>query len=217
MAIAFDTSVNQQTNGGTSSLTYSYTCTGANGCLVVAALIQSSQTITGITYAGSAMTQAASVSTTNVSAGETSYVFVLGAPATGANNVVITGSGAATIASVASSYTGAQSVSNVEASNTATGTGTNGTASVTTTTDNDWLVAYCRSNATVTSAGANTTLRGTPTALTMADSNAAQTPPGSFAQNFTAATGAQWGIIVVAIKPFAAAAAAGGTLLMMGV
>lgn len=216
-AIAFDTSVNQQTNSGGAALTFSFTTTGTNRFLVVGDLVQSSATISSATYSAVTMTQAATVSTANVASGETSYIHVLGAPASGANNVVLTPSASATVAAVASSYSGAQQTSVVEASNTATGTGNSGTASVTTITDNDWLVAYLRANGTISTAGANTTFRGTPGGLGMSDSNAVQTPPGSFAQNFTATGGTgEWGMIVIALKPFVEATSGKNFFMFMG-
>lgn len=198
MAIAFDNSIGQQTNAGTSSLTYTYTTSGTNRYLFVGAIIQSSQTISGITYAGVSMTQITSIPNDGVSANETAYLFGLANPTNGANNVVITGSGNATIASCASSYTGAQQTNSAEASNTATGNSGTATVSVTTITDNDWLVNFFRAQFSGT-AGSNTTIRSAASSFNMTDSNGVQTPPGSFSQTVTGGSNS-WSMQCMALK-----------------
>lgn len=203
MAIAFDTSVNQQTNGGGSTLTFAFTTTGTNRYLVVGAIIQGGATITDVSYGGVSMTQIASQSSANVSAGETSYLFGLANPASGSNNVVITGSGAATIAAVASSYTGAQQTDSSEASNTASGASGAVTVGVTTLTNNAWLVSFVRGQSAL-SASAGTTLRTTSGGLVMCDKGADLTPAGLYSVDLTTASNNNWAILAASLKPFGA-------------
>jgi len=99
MAIAFDAT----TDGGNTtatSLTYSHTCTGSNRILFVSVIgAIGSDNVTGATYAGAAMTlvdkQASARST---------YLFYLIAPATGANNVVVSAGSSSFIWSAAAPY-----------------------------------------------------------------------------------------------------------------
>lgn len=205
MAIAFDNSITQQTSDGSgNTLTFSFTTSGTNRYLLVAGIITGNNSITGITYGGVAMTQIATVDTSNVSGGQIAYMFGLANPASGANNVVCTGSATATLAFVASSYTGAQQTDTLEASGTATGASGTGTKSITTLTDNDWLVGWARGQSNA-SASTNTVFRPADNAgMAMMDTNAAQTPAGSYSLNFTTASNNNWGIIVAALKPFVA-------------
>jgi hypothetical protein len=103
MAIAID--VAQDGNKSTSNsaaLTYSHTC-AVDAVLYVWVGVGSSRTVT-VTYNGVSMTEIANEPETN---GDRGYLFFLGSPASGANNVVITPSGNTFIVAQSSSYTGA--------------------------------------------------------------------------------------------------------------
>lgn len=187
MAIVFDANLAETFNPA--SDTVSFTTSGTNRYLVVGILIQSSQTCTGVTYGGVAMTNLTSGSSSNVSTGETIYLWGLANPASGANNIVGSFSGAGTRVFIASSFTGAQQTTAVEATATpVNSTGTSASLSVTTITDNDWLVGFARAS-TNTTAGSNTTIRGAQSNINMMDSNAVQTPPGTFSLNFSDGSG----------------------------
>ena len=179
--------------------TVSYTTSGSNRYLVVGVLIQNNQTVTGVTYAGVAMTQLTSQVAGDVSTGETDYLFGLANPAIGTNNIVVTFSGTGTNGVGAVSYTGTQQTTAVEASGSNQNTGSASTQAVTTITDNDWLVGFARSGGNTT-AGTNTTILGAVSNINMMDSNAPQTPPGSYSLNFTGSGGTA--TQVIAIKPF---------------
>ena len=109
MAVAFDAA----TDGGEvlgTSLTFAHTCTGADRALVVGIFVNSTTDhITGVTYAGSAMTRQSTVSTGNVGR---IYIYTLLAPASGANNVVVS-SASTTFSAGAVSFTGVGAVSGV--------------------------------------------------------------------------------------------------------
>lgn len=100
MAIAFDA---KSTVGfDSSSQTLSHTCSGADRLLVVAIVIDGTETVTAITYAGVSMTQLVTVAPGNFRI----YLFYLLAPATGANNISVTLSGNQDVGIMAASYTG---------------------------------------------------------------------------------------------------------------
>ena|SRR3990167_984727 len=105
MAIAVDATSQGEIASGT-SLTVAHTCTGSNRALYVAvtAFFSPPPTVTA-TYAGVAMTQKAS---TLFGSGDAERITLLElvAPATGANNIVVTASGTAEIVLAALSLTG---------------------------------------------------------------------------------------------------------------
>ena len=88
MAVAFD-AVSSQQNAAATSQTISHTCTGANLVLYVitGGWDQTGRSIT-VTYAGTAMTE---IAVSDASTGnDKTWLFRLVAPATGANNIVVT-------------------------------------------------------------------------------------------------------------------------------
>lgn len=203
MAIAFDATTTIAINPPSDTL--SHTCTGTNRYLIVGTLIQGSQTCTGVTYNGVAMTQLATVSSSNISTGETIYLFGLANPSSGTNNIVASFSGGAVRGIMASSFTGAQQDSSTsEATNSGTGASGTATVSVTTLTDNDWLVGFARGESNTT-AGSGTTIRGATANINMMDSNGAKTPTGSYSLNFTTASNNNWASLVVALRPLTVA------------
>ena len=206
MAIAFDASTTPWARVDlTTTMTVSHTCTGSNRFIVVN--VGSNSTVLWVTYAWVSLTQIQGYSTDG--AGNSASCWGLANPASGANNVVITTSGTATIMCEIASYTWVAQSSPVDVSvmNWPTTT-TSFTQTVTTTVDNDWLI-MCgkgRSGATVT-AGANTFVRVSIetlfTGLFIADSNSAQTPVGSKSLNVTSAS-QEFNGIMFALKPFTA-------------
>lgn len=144
MAIAFD-AVADNAGGasGSTTVTLSHTCTGSNLILFVYARIaNSAQTISGATYNGVTMTQVGSAISGD--GNDNTYLFQLLGPATGANNIVVTGSSSAFIIQIRSaSYNGVSQTGFPDA-----GPGTFGpnvtvpqTLSLTTVADNAWMVA----------------------------------------------------------------------------
>lgn len=175
MAIAYDASAGSST-GSASSLTYSHTCSGSDRILFVFVCRGNTQTISSVTYNSVAMTF---IAESIVAGSQPVAVYYLVAPATGANNVVITLSGATFIFSSSSSYTGAKQTGQPDGSNTGKASGTSHAISVTTTADNSWGVAAYRAEGDgVTSAGSGTTLRNN-SGIQLYDSNGPKTPAGS--------------------------------------
>lgn len=135
MAIAFD--------AVTTSSASSYSLTvgsGSDRILWVGATVGSSQTITGVTYNGVAMTSAGTAATAST---YKSYLFYLVAPASGSHTVAITTSGAGFLQSWAASYTGVDPASPTDGYATHVATTTNNSAaSITTTVAHDWFIAH---------------------------------------------------------------------------
>lgn len=160
MAIAFDATTTGNKGSAGSSLTYSHTCTGSNLVLLVGVESRNND-VTGVTYATVAMTQ---IGSAQVSADglTTNTVWQLAAPATGANNVVVSITGTNHIASVASSYTGVDQTTPVATNASGTGT-TQPTVNVSATSTTQLVVDFAgtRTNGSdATTAGASQTERG---------------------------------------------------------
>lgn len=181
MAIAFDAA----TDGGlflaTSSATYSHTCTGSNRILFVFVNITSpSTTISGVTYNTVALTHITdSVGSPGTNALSSWYLV---APATGANNIVVSLTGSNNLAVMSSSYTGAKQSAQPDNSTTNEGTGVSSlTTSLITVADNSWTVLSVAQNLGQPSAGTGSTQRlsSATTDNGLYDSNAAITPAGS--------------------------------------
>jgi hypothetical protein len=206
MAIAFDT--NSTLHQGTSSVTFSHTCTGSNLILFVAS--HSSTTTSGVTYNGAAMTK---ITQKTLGSGAELSLWYLIAPSTGAHNVVATGSGGApTVSAWSASYTGVQQRSQPDASGVAgPTTSTSFSQSLTSVADNCWAIwaGFTASGSTDT-AGSNTVLRVQDIALVglfLADTGAAKTPAGTDTMNMTASASVTWETIMATFVPFSVKAA----------
>lgn len=144
MSVTLDATVGSSNNGASSSLTFSHTTSGLNRALVVD--VASYDSCTSVTYNGVGMTKQTEATygagTVRISQ------WYLVAPATGANNVVVTCSDAHDIAANATSYNGVHQTTPINTSNTGgTDGGTSYTVSVTTTVANTMLCeALCNIN-----------------------------------------------------------------------
>ena len=177
MAIAFDT-ITTPANVTATSLTFSHTTTGANRILFVGILTGGGDIVTGVTYAGVSMTL---VNKNILASGNVIYLYVLVAPASGANNVVVSQSASAFLDAAAISYTGAKQSGQPDANTTGAGTGTSLTTTLTTIADNSWTVEIFRDPNLnqIPTAGAGTTLRNNTQYVSILDSNGPKTPAGS--------------------------------------
>lgn len=178
MAIAFDSATNPALANST-SLTFAHTCSGSDRILFVGTMVRTT-TISGVTYNGVSMT---AIGTRELVSGA-DYIqwFYLIAPATGANNVVISLNASNIIIGGAVSYTGAKQTSQPDAvTNNPATTESTTTTSVTTIADNCWTILLARANDDGnTSASTGSTLRAdTAGYIQLYDSNAAKTPAGS--------------------------------------
>lgn len=182
MAIAFNAGADLGNNSGSGSLTASYTVsTGSNRMLVVAlAGDSSSDNITGLTYAGVAMSLACKKAPGN----RWTYLYYLLGPSSGANNVVISTSGGYILA-VAGDYTGVAQTSQPDATTTNAGSATSLTGTLTTIADQCWTIMGFggyngNSPPTAGSGSTRRTYDATFGTIGLFDSNAAITPAGSY-------------------------------------
>lgn len=215
MAIAFDT-VSGLQSATSNSITYSHTCTGSDRFLMVGVnTFDATTNVTGVTYNGVAMTAHPS-NPQSSGASERIWVYYLANPASGANNVVVSLSASVFVLSEAISHTGA--VGGFDSSGANAVTNTSITVSVTTIADNTWLVGWFRGVAAGNfTAGANTTLRSAPSDLMMADTNAAQTPPGSKSMTVSLGSSDTMAALAISISPTSGGTPAVNHWLLMGV
>lgn len=210
MAIAFDNGVHVNAATG-SSLTYSFTCTGSNLILIVGVSDgdSNSDTITGVTYNGVAMTRFPNGYVGDSTNSNSAYGYYLLNPATGAHDVVISCSASHSLRSAAASYTGVnQSLTYsgggaTDASIAQLDTATTDVAvSLASISDNSWHVIYSQGGDAL-SAGLNTTARGSGTgsAHQIGDSNSAKTPAGSVTLHWTQATSQRAVSVMATISP----------------
>lgn len=185
MAIAFDAASESFTNSAT-SLTWSHTCTGSDRILWVSVMASSARNITGVTYNGVALT-----SLTRSAGTQPMQLWYLIAPATGANNIVVSIDGAASfIYTSAGSYTGVEQSGQPDAQATNSTTASSVTTTLTTIADNCWTILGARgATSGNTDASTNSTERAAGAAGTVQlyDSNGAVTPAGSFGMTITTA------------------------------
>lgn len=206
--IAFDANAHGNSNSAT-SITYSHTCTGSDLMLFVNAGFNDGSTdrFSSVTYNGVAMTRLTRVSGTN---GDTNLCY-LAAPATGANNVVVTRSSSGNIKSCSASYTGCKQTGFPDAYGTnAVTSGTTCTKAITTVLDNCWLIVSSyntNGGSAVTNGG--TTRDNATGEIAIGDSAADQTPAGSHTSGISW-TGSEHAAVIVA--SFAPAVAASSLL-----
>lgn len=162
MAIVRDTSINQTNSAnGATSFTVAYTCTGSNLCLLVHIRDNNGDVVTGVTYNGVAMSQLVKQKA-SVAFGEFIYIYGLLAPATGANNIVVSRSGASNVSLQAISYTGVKQSGLPDATKpTTSAVGTTVTGTITTVADNAIVSAYGYTTSGTPTAGTGSTAVGT--------------------------------------------------------
>ena len=209
---------NSPTRGGTSE-TWSHTCTGDDRLLLVSICRDDDTTtaaddVTGVTYNSVAMTQLVKLNTSTTEPGVL-YIYGLLAPATGANNIVVslTGSTGSRAYCTSISYTGVSQSGLPDSTNTLalTSAATSQSISTTTVEDNSWVYAFFGQNGGSGdySAGADTVLRSycyTNNNERMADfdSNGAVITAGSRTLNMTNAVSEERAGVVVSFAPVVA-------------
>jgi hypothetical protein len=188
MAIAFDAATDGGKVNPATSLTFSHTCTGSLGLLVVGFSgdnFGGADDVSSVTYNSVAMTLAQKI--TSATGGDRiTYIYYLLGPATGAHNVVITCSSSHLIQGGAVSYTGVKASGQPDATTTnfSSTVATTLTTSLTTANDNSWcvLIHGGYDGGSAPTAGAGTTRRtfdGTDGGWGLFDSNGPVTPAGS--------------------------------------
>lgn len=183
MAIAFDAAANGNfVNPGTNT-TWSHTCTGSNGILIVGAELVANGNMT-CTYNGVSMTRL--TQTWDATLGFAAALFYLLNPATGTNTVSLSSDTSALLKGGSASYNGVAQSGQPDASTALakqTDSGTNTTSvSVTTVADNCWVIGQFQSSSGYSSDGSGTKSRTTLRTV-LADANAAKHPAGSVTLN----------------------------------
>ena len=199
MAIAFDAQSSSGTYSVATSLSWSHTCTGTNRVLIVAARGTSgaSDVITGVTYAGVALTKVGS--SYKGSSDRWVSLWRLVGPATGANTITISASTSDILMGSSASYTGAGSVSTTTTNATAAAALTVST-SYTTQAANAWVVATVGNDQAAATAGASTAVRGSiSSGICLADSNAAVSSPSSRTLVINVTPAGTWATVAAAI------------------
>lgn len=215
MAIAFDTTSNPASTSS-SPFTFSHTCSGTNRLLIVAVEGNvTTDTITGVTYAGVSMTKLDSV---QMPANRWIYIYGLLAPATGANNVVITSTGTF-IGACSASYTGVKQSGLPDAITHNTTTGTSLSTSLSSLSDNAWALALISGSGGATTVSTGQTVRVTDDdGVSIIDSNAVIHPAGSTTVTFTQALASRpMGCIMMYMAPVVTASAVKPFRALMGV
>ena len=203
-AIARDATSSGST-GSDTSLTFSHTCSGANGILWLGIRVSSDYTedwIDTVTYNGVAMDLADKCLADNGTSGQAIYLYYLVDPPAGAHDIVITTTETTTIVAGSSSYTGAAQTGQPDSHGFATADATTGvTLNLTTTADNCWTVGIVdNSGATITSTSPSTVLSMSG-ACQILDSNGPISPAGSTALSASAGSNAGWTLVGASFKP----------------
>lgn len=157
MAIAFQNATSMATANGGPVWQDNYTTPSvANGIMIVALLV-SSGSRTGITYAGQPMTLLGTSAIVPVG-GSSLQVWYLASPASGSNQIALTGTGVQFYAISVYSGVSQSAPINASASSTQTG-GTSFSSSVTSTVASTWTLGLISSNGATLTAGTGTTQR----------------------------------------------------------
>lgn len=182
MAIAFDTSQSSNNGGGSTTLTFSHTCSGSDRLLVVGVAYPSTSiTISSVTYTkGGNVTNLTAIDQQAKSTPDVSgALYYMIAPDTGAHNIVITVSSNTAVYGASASYTGVNQSTQPDAHNKVLGS----SLTLSVVNPNCWIVASSALNHSPTigisySAGSGFTLRQSQnngaltTSLGLEDSNA---------------------------------------------
>lgn len=201
MAIAFDASAQIENQSAGTTATLSHTTSGANRLLLVAVhqSTVASDGVSSVTYNGVSMTKIGSTVTIESSVAYLSLWYLL-APATGANNIVVTKTSGYNTSIASVSYTGVKQSGQPEVNNTNTGSGTAPTCSMTPLTNNAMLVMSVGGNGTggVATESSNWTRRANNfTKGSMGEKSVAT--PASTTQTVTFSGSQNWGVIQISI------------------
>ena len=171
MAIALGSTAQSQING--TSLTYSQTCNGNNRILFtgVGAEQGTGDTITSVTYATVPMTRIDMQVNINTTLNYRVYLYYLIAPATGANNIVISASGTINIHGLSSSFTGVLQTGQPDSYGKASLNTANLDVTTTVVLPNSWIFSIGHGYGIVPGAGTGLTSRQSNSNTRIGDSN----------------------------------------------
>ena len=196
-------SVSSFASNGAGPFTWSHTCSGSDRLLrVTTSHFDSSDTVTGVTYNGVALTAVPSGSTNNGQYYITAYYLI--APDTGTHDIVVTVSGSVfDFGAGAISYTDAHQTTPLGTAVTATGTSTTPSVTVSSAADelvDDGLVII---HGGTLSVGAGQTQRWNAIATSGFIKYAGSTEGGaaSTTMSWSNSSSQTWAIVAVPIKP----------------
>lgn len=199
MAIARDNSTTVSGNG--SPFTTSFTCSGENRLLVVGVMEGVGElNVTSMTYNGDSLTK---IGDSLVDGDRYVSLYVLIAPDTGANNLVVNYNNSF-LRLFISSYTGVKQTSQPEVydEEVSSGVTTSYSDTITTTSDNNWLVSAVKTRYGTISASTGASLvTGLGNQMALFDSNEAKSPSGSYTMNYSTTIIGSWASVVMAIAP----------------
>ena len=187
MSIAFDSV--SSLDATTTSLSYSHTCTGLNRVLIIfVKVFDTTDRVTAVTYNGVSATLIDSRQDAN---SRWSYAYRLVAPATGANNVVVSLSASVGVAAISQSYTGCSAIGVPDSFTTTVASAAGVSMTTTTVADNAWLVSFYGGGRSLSAVSGGVERRyhgGVGDQLYSYDSNAPKTPAGSISITATQAS-----------------------------
>lgn len=204
------------TNHGfdTSGSDFSFTTSGTNRILWNFVVADTTDTVTGSTYGGVAMTLVDKVQRSV--ADRWLYSFYLVAPASGSNTISIALSAGSWVESFVLNFSGALQSGQPDAHGTNTViAGTSLSKSITTTANNCWTVgmmSLAAARVLTPDAGTNVVDTDGSNISRSLDSNANITPPGSTSLGGSWAVNASGGILVASIAPLPAS---GGMFMIL--
>ena len=177
-------------------------CTGAT--IAIAGVWCVGNKLTGITYAGSAMTQIGSAFQYNT--GEYLYIYYIVSPTTGTNNTVASFSATQNCALRTICFSGTATSSIPDSSHQDSGASGSAVGTTTSVVDNSIGVIIARTEAGDPSASTNMTssvaMGATASSFAIIGYSALKTPAGSLSMTATSTnTSGAWGSILISLAP----------------
>jgi hypothetical protein len=212
MAITFDSATNS--SGVTTGGSVAHTCTGSKGILFVGVVGNTlTNSISGLTYAGVAMTLA-DTGVHYVGGGQYVTLWYLVNPASGNNNVILTAASGIYDLDIVSYAGAAQTGQPDNHTNSTTGvSSTTFGTTLTTNADNCWAVLIVTTDHGTVITTASATLRTNSSSnVGIYDNNGPVTPAGSLTMTAQTGTAGGWGTVMASFSPFVAAPVNGNFL-----
>ena len=200
MAVALAGGVGLSSVSPATSLTFAYSTSGSNRYLTVSVIIDSSSTVTGVTYNGVAMTNLVSIRNTG---GHIVYIWGLVAPATGSNNVVVTASSSTTIGAGAIAFTGVNQTTPTSSPQTNQADAVTSSSLTVTSKVDDMVIDTIGSAISAPTVGAGQTQRYSLTPLTTVFRGSTETGASSVTMSWTMTSSdvAHAGINLLQVSP----------------
>lgn len=198
MTVAFDAS--SSTSGTAASFTFAHTCTGTNRFLLVHVSLRRTLgvSVSSVTYAGIDLGAALGF-TSNSDDTRRVHIYGLAAPASGANNIVVTLS--ASEAAICGGISFTEAHQTTPTGTYASATGASGNASVTVTSGVDEFVADVLSDVSGTwTVGAGQTQRWNTAVGTTTGAGSTEPGAASVVMSWTAGVSDRWVIGGVSVK-----------------